>query len=319
MVPAPCGRRAGDPWGSIAADGSGAAVRYQYTGQEHDSTGLYDYHARAYDPYLGRFISADTIVPSPGDPQSLNRYSYALNNALKYTDPTGHYDEETQLKVWYGDDWRKLFSEEWQNILLMAEYGDAIAYGESQLDYFFLVMGATSDFAAWNINPNQPPNLGEVNFLEMYQKLDTDDIALYRAKSANIDGGPSSMPENFSLLPQKPNSCPSAPTDYRLVAGRAKYGVEKSLQPDWNLTPGGSRLNYHVEVASVVAGVESPTAFGWGSGIATIAGALLKDALSIVGLEFTLFDALTYDTNYIVVPNHPYPVPVPEPPITSTP
>jgi len=46
--------------------------------------------ARYYDPSLGRFISADTIAPSFGNPQNRNRYSYALNNPLKYTDPTGH-------------------------------------------------------------------------------------------------------------------------------------------------------------------------------------------------------------------------------------
>jgi hypothetical protein len=40
---------------------------------------------------LGRFLSADTMVPSPGNPQALNRYSYTLNNPVKYTDPTGHY------------------------------------------------------------------------------------------------------------------------------------------------------------------------------------------------------------------------------------
>ena len=33
-------------------------------------------------------------MPDPGDPQSLNRYSYVLNNVLKYTDPTGHYTFE---------------------------------------------------------------------------------------------------------------------------------------------------------------------------------------------------------------------------------
>jgi len=33
--------------------------------------------------------SPDTIVPDPGDPQALNRYSYVLNNPLRYTDPTG--------------------------------------------------------------------------------------------------------------------------------------------------------------------------------------------------------------------------------------
>ena len=35
-------------------------------------------------------LSPDTIVPDPKNPQSLNRYSYVLNNPLNYTDPTGH-------------------------------------------------------------------------------------------------------------------------------------------------------------------------------------------------------------------------------------
>jgi hypothetical protein len=46
--------------------------------------------ARWYEPYLNRFVSADTIVPQRGDPQSLNRYAYARNNPLKYTDESGH-------------------------------------------------------------------------------------------------------------------------------------------------------------------------------------------------------------------------------------
>jgi len=49
------------------------------------------YEARYYDPALGRFISADTIVPEPGNPQALNRYSYVYNNPLRYTDPTGQW------------------------------------------------------------------------------------------------------------------------------------------------------------------------------------------------------------------------------------
>lgn len=64
---------------------------YRYTGQRQESTiGLYYYNARWYDPALGRFVQPDTIVPSPGNPQSLNRYSYGLNNPVKYVDPTGH-------------------------------------------------------------------------------------------------------------------------------------------------------------------------------------------------------------------------------------
>ncbi|MEW5960759.1 MAG: RHS repeat-associated core domain-containing protein [Chloroflexota bacterium] len=65
---------------------------YTYTDQERDSeSGLYNYNARLYDPMTGRFLSADSIVPRPGDPQSLNRYSYCLNNPLVYVDPSGHF------------------------------------------------------------------------------------------------------------------------------------------------------------------------------------------------------------------------------------
>jgi hypothetical protein len=42
---------------------------------------------------LGRWLSADTIVPASENPQSLNRYSYVLNRPLVYLDPTGHKEE----------------------------------------------------------------------------------------------------------------------------------------------------------------------------------------------------------------------------------
>ncbi len=63
----------------------------RYTGQRWEaSLGLYDYRARFYSPGLGRFVSADTVVPGAGNPQALNRYAYVLNSPLKYTDPSGH-------------------------------------------------------------------------------------------------------------------------------------------------------------------------------------------------------------------------------------
>jgi RHS repeat-associated protein len=62
----------------------------KFTGQRLDSTGLYYYNARYYDPVIGRFISADIYVQNPANPQTLNRYSYCSNNPLKYTDPSGH-------------------------------------------------------------------------------------------------------------------------------------------------------------------------------------------------------------------------------------
>jgi RHS repeat-associated protein len=72
------------------------ATTRNYTGQYRDDTGLLYYHARFYDPVLGRFISPDTVVPDPTDPQDLNRYTYAKNNPLRYNDPTGHSGEDVQ-------------------------------------------------------------------------------------------------------------------------------------------------------------------------------------------------------------------------------
>jgi len=67
-------------------------THYRFTDQELDvESGLYNYNARLYDPVIGRFISADTIVLDPHDPQDLNRYTYCRNNPLVYVDPSGHH------------------------------------------------------------------------------------------------------------------------------------------------------------------------------------------------------------------------------------
>lgn len=64
---------------------------YKYTDQEYeDSTGLYNYDARFYDPDLGLFVMADTIVPELFNAQSFNRYAYCYNNPLLFSDPSGH-------------------------------------------------------------------------------------------------------------------------------------------------------------------------------------------------------------------------------------
>jgi RHS repeat-associated protein len=61
----------------------------KFTGQRLDSSGLYYYGARYYDPSIGRFISSDSIMSNPANPQALNRYSYVWNNPLKYYDSSG--------------------------------------------------------------------------------------------------------------------------------------------------------------------------------------------------------------------------------------
>ena len=79
------------PWGIVPPGPNNALpTGYTFTGQLDSGLGLTYYGARFYDGYLTRWIRADTIVPEPGNPQSLNRYMYVLGNPLKYSDPSGH-------------------------------------------------------------------------------------------------------------------------------------------------------------------------------------------------------------------------------------
>jgi RHS repeat-associated protein len=94
------------PFGSQRSHWGANTSDYRFTDQELDAeNGLYNYNARMYDPMIGRFISADTIVPEPFNPQSLNRYTYVLNNPLIYTDPSGYEpcDEYTCPEAVAGD------------------------------------------------------------------------------------------------------------------------------------------------------------------------------------------------------------------------
>ncbi|MBL7130493.1 MAG: VCBS repeat-containing protein [Candidatus Omnitrophica bacterium] len=80
------------PYGEIILTDGPDTTDYKFTGKPFDSeTGLYYYGARYYNPTIGRFITPDTLVQNPFDPQALNRYTYCRNNPVNLTDPTGHW------------------------------------------------------------------------------------------------------------------------------------------------------------------------------------------------------------------------------------
>jgi RHS repeat-associated protein len=92
------------PFGDWRTEPTAGLTDIGYTGHRHnnlgsapDDIGLIYMNARWYLPGLGRFISADTIVPNPTNPQSWNRYTYTLNNPLRFSDPTGHCVVEDDL------------------------------------------------------------------------------------------------------------------------------------------------------------------------------------------------------------------------------
>jgi RHS repeat-associated protein len=63
-----------------------------YTGHEHlDQFGLINMNGRMYDPVVSRMLAPDNFVQTPDFSQNFNRYSYALNNPLMFTDPDGEF------------------------------------------------------------------------------------------------------------------------------------------------------------------------------------------------------------------------------------
>ena len=82
-----------------------------YTGHEQIAeVDLVHMNGRVYDPALGRFISADPHIQFAQASQSYNRYSYVLNNPMKYSDPTGFFLKKLFKKV------GRALSKAWQAI-----------------------------------------------------------------------------------------------------------------------------------------------------------------------------------------------------------
>ena len=77
-----------EPFGSIISGGQNS--RYDFTGKELDNNiNEYDFGPRYYNPNRIKFGSPDSFI-AEYNPQSLNRYSYALNNPYKMTDDSGN-------------------------------------------------------------------------------------------------------------------------------------------------------------------------------------------------------------------------------------
>lgn len=87
------GRSSGNGWNSTTAP------RQKFTAYERDNESGLDFaQARYFGNSLGRFNSPDPLMASSNtsNPQSYNRYTYALNNPLYYVDPDG---EKARISV----------------------------------------------------------------------------------------------------------------------------------------------------------------------------------------------------------------------------
>ena len=83
-------RRDKDTWSYSLSDEPALFAERGFTAHEHlEDFKLINMNGRLYDPVVGRFLSPDPYVQDPTNSQSFNRYSYCLNNPLKYNDPSG--------------------------------------------------------------------------------------------------------------------------------------------------------------------------------------------------------------------------------------
>jgi RHS repeat-associated protein len=105
----------------------------EFTGQEQiPDFDLVNMNGRVYDPSLGRFLTPDPNVQFISNLQSYNRYAYAGNNPLRYTDPTGFFWDEI------GDFFKNTFSNPITDIELGLSL--AVCIGSSGAECFTLGM-----------------------------------------------------------------------------------------------------------------------------------------------------------------------------------
>ena len=79
-----------DEWGKMTCDRNDIGFIRGFTGHETlPELGLINMNGRMFDPFTARFLSPDDYVQAPLSPQGFNRYSYCMNNPLRYTDPSG--------------------------------------------------------------------------------------------------------------------------------------------------------------------------------------------------------------------------------------
>jgi len=111
--------------------------------------------------------SPDTIVLDPGNPQALNRYSYVLNNPVRYTDPTGMFSEDEIMQYLGVTTWDEVLAIFGEGGAMAGIWGYLEALHQAQLGTPISVW--FDDGAGLQLNIHQPNMIGL--FCEMNGEL----------------------------------------------------------------------------------------------------------------------------------------------------
>jgi len=134
----------------------------QFANHESDSARISYMHRRFYDNFDARFMSTDPAQGNAAMPQSWNKYTYALNNPLKYVDPNGespHIGNYAAANATGNALGRMIFGETWevrkQNIHRLLGFPEKyFSGGKGQMRTLMYGSGLTS---LWNLNSMGSP------------------------------------------------------------------------------------------------------------------------------------------------------------------
>jgi len=131
-----------DAWGNYRnpTDGSYSSIPTNpawlyrgFTGHEHlPEFQLINANGRLYDPLVNSFLSPDVTTQAPTNTQNFNRYSYCLNNPLKYTDPSGfqYFLSARAMLSWYNAvSGCSRLAAEWDGVVSLGDGGDGGGFG----------------------------------------------------------------------------------------------------------------------------------------------------------------------------------------------
>lgn len=178
-----------------------------FTGHEHlDEFSLINMNGRVYDPLLGRFNSTDNFVQNPLGTQDYNRYSYANNNPLVFTDPTGNeisvnWEGRVEIPEWMQNMYRSVMN--WLGNDVGINLGDVTPLNDYQDN-------PTYD----SPQPGYSEYTSEEDIGGFYSRVSNYDnsMSLYNKEANNVQF--LNLPDASSLFLDwaEPNRTPIAPT-----------------------------------------------------------------------------------------------------------
>ena len=231
-----------------------------YTGHEHlDEFQLINMNGRMYDPVIGSMLSPDPFIQDPTNSQNFNRYSYVLNNPLKYTDPSGykgvgHWETigdsyGIEVSVWVDDD-AEDFSNNLENEYLFTRANGAESSNFYHPNFQRPTASSKDELAQFRLDPNLFENrVSEKQPIDNDWRTDVISIVNLVADLKLYEAGEIILSEAFDAAKQGPGNILEFPFVGKLgtvaATNAAKVGI--------NIIPKGNLANHLFKGAGKLA------------------------------------------------------------------